>query len=41
MIPLFDDEGRRTNATALTALVMRAAGSDIVQVLDGLIYNIG
>jgi hypothetical protein len=32
MIPIVDDRGRRTKATALTALVVRAAGSDTVQV---------
>ena len=32
MIPIVDDQGRRTKATALTALVVRAAASDTVQV---------
>ena len=32
MIPIVDDQGRRTKATALTALVVRADGSDTVQV---------
>ena len=32
MTPLVDDQGRRTNATALTAMVMRGRESDIVQV---------
>ncbi|CAB4034438.1 Hypothetical predicted protein, partial [Paramuricea clavata] len=31
MIPIVDDQGRRTNATALTTLVVRAAASDTVQ----------
>ena len=32
MIPLVDGQGRRTKATALTALVIRGAASDTVQV---------
>ena len=32
MIPIVDDLGRKTNATALTALAVRTAASDTVQV---------
>jgi hypothetical protein len=32
MTPIVDNQGSRTKATALTALVVRAAGSDTVQV---------
>ena len=32
MIPIVDNEGRKTNATALTALAAKAADSDTVQV---------
>ena len=32
MIPVVDDQGRSTNATAITALVVTGAGSDIIQV---------
>jgi hypothetical protein len=32
MIPILDDQGRRTKATALTALAVRATESDTVQV---------
>ncbi len=32
MIPIVDDQGRRTKATALTALAVRTAASDTVQV---------
>ena len=32
MIPILDDQGRKTKATALTAIVVRATESDTVQV---------
>ena len=32
MIPILDDQGRKTKATALTALVVRATESETVQV---------
>ena len=38
MIPILDDQGHRTKATALTALAVRTDASDTVQVRNVFVY---